>query len=99
MCASLILYYWCADWCSSNCNWYIEIERHVIMKNKVARKIIAVILLIIGIILFCMPTIFWLNNPELTSMQIFRHFWYACIGAPIFIIIGFVFISDDEFIF
>ena len=69
------------------------------MKKKVARKIIAVILFAIGIILFCMPVIFWLKNPELTQMQIFKHFWYACIGSPIFLILGFMFIPDDEFIF
>lgn len=36
---------------------------------------------VIGLVIFCLPLFYWMQNPELTQMQVFLTHWpYSVIG-------------------
>ena len=46
----------------------------IMMKNK--KTIIFVILGVIAFIVMLYPSIYWMQNPTLTQMQVFLEFWW-----------------------
>ena len=51
---------------------------------------------IAAIVFMITPLIYWIGNPEQTSMQIFIRFWWAYIGFIVFATVFYILFSQDR---
>lgn len=45
------------------------------------KKIAGWIMIVAGLLLFLLPLVYWMKNPELTQMQIFIECWWLTLGG------------------
>lgn len=68
------------------------------MKNRIFRLITGCFSSVVFILSAAIPVNFWIQNPGVTEMQIFREYWGLFAMMILSFMGAFILFTDDEFI-